>query len=68
MVPEDVATSQNVFEPRHLGHTTVVVPPRCSDVIEKDSRPRVTHCLKVDRIVLFVIKVGDRVISGFLDF
>ena len=73
-VPDDVvllwysATPQNVVEPRHLGHATVVVPPRCSDAIEKISSSRVTHCLKVDRIVLFVIEVGDMVILGFLDF
>ena len=37
-------------------------------MIEKDSCPRVTHCLKVDRTVLFIIEVGDMVMSGFLDF
>ena len=58
---------KEVVESGHFCDSSIVIASRCTNMVEENSGFRVTDCLKVHRVILFIVKVGGRIDSGLLD-
>ena len=65
-ISDDVVFLRYCSAPKEVVES-IVIASRCTKMVEEYSGFRVTDCLKVHRVILFIVKVGGRVDSGLLD-